>query len=221
MIDYLTSQFKPDIASVNIKKIFCILEGKDELLFVKRLYELNFGTVECEVFTKDKITLQWGKEKTILNDNINCNFQGGNLKDCGTPMPVIEALNNSNFSIYDGLIVMYDKDCDEENYVKEQIETILGDNHDYIAYISNPCFEKEVLMIIKDSTTKQYINTNYQIIEDLKCLWFKRNFGKVPKQKRYNFYQKCESATSHLNISDIRNNIFANYTMEYIGEKLR
>jgi len=221
MIDYLTSQFKPNTAPINIKKIFCILEGKDELLFVKKLYELNFGTVECEVFTKDKIALQWGKEKTILSDNINCTFQGGNLTSCLTPIPVLEALTNSNFSIYDGLIMMYDKDCDEENYVKEQIETILRDKFDYIAYISNPCFEKEVLMIVKDNNTKQYIDTNYQIIDDSKCLWFKRNFAKIPKQKRYNFYQKCESTTSHLNISDIRNNIFANYTMEYIEEKLR
>ena len=39
MIDYLTSQFKPDIASVNIKKIFCILEGKDELLFTNYTME--------------------------------------------------------------------------------------------------------------------------------------------------------------------------------------
>jgi len=201
-----------------INKIFCILEGRDELLFIKRLYELEFGGITCSNFLENKIELQWGKNTKWINKN-KCNFQGGNLKECKTPNGVLEALNNSNYFLYEGLIIMFDKDCDINNYVENEIKNILN-NFNYIYYLSNPCFEKEILLIVKNEDTLSYIEDNYYEIDHSKCKWYKQNFNRVPKNEKYKLYQNCESIVVNLDDVDV-NNSFAKNIKSFIKRNLR
>ena len=214
------AQFKPEIVDPKSNKIFCILEGKDELLFIKRLYELSFKNIDCKDFIKNKIKLQWGKD-TIWENKSNCNFQGGNLKGCKTPNGVLEALYNSNYRIYAGLIIMFDKDCDVGDEVKKEVENILKDKYDYICFVSNPCFEKEILIIVKNDITKDYIQNNYQVINGSQCKWYKQNFSKIPKKDKYKSYQKCEKIIKNLDQKEIEISIFANTVQNFVKEKLK
>ena len=123
-------------------------------------------------------------------------------------------------SIYAGLIIMFDKDCDVGDEVKKEVENILKDKYDYICFVSNPCFEKEILIIVKNDATEDYIRGNYQVIKESQCKWYKQNFSKIPKKDKYKSYQKCEKIIENLDQEEIEISIFAN-TQNFIKEKLK
>ena len=47
--------------TIPLDKILCILEGGDELSFIKKVYEVYNQTIECQDFVNNKIKLSYGK----------------------------------------------------------------------------------------------------------------------------------------------------------------
>ncbi len=222
---------KEELKKTNIEKILCILEEQDELIFIKRIYEVILNkNLSCDEFLK-KIKLSWGKNpanfdghRVIWNNKNECNFQGGNIKGCKTPKPALEALEEAlEDSLYKGIIIMFDKDCDEDGQTEKEILNILQEkiiNDDsYILYTSDPCLEKEILIIIKNNETEDYINENYEIIGSSKCKWFKQNFRNIPKKTNYKFYQSCEGVINNLKKEDLENSSMGRSFIDFIEKK--
>ena len=183
-------------------KVLCIVEGKDELSFVKKVYELNHTSINCEAFLTDKIELSWGKEPIFWRNIKKCNFQGGNLSECPVPMPVLESLNAHDLETYEAIFVMFDGDCDTNNFLKSNSETLLSAYNHYI-FISDICFEKVAMEFVQNSETKEYISQNYKIIEDSLCKWYKNSYGAIPKSNYFRRVQSLERVIDILRLEDI------------------
>ena len=195
--------FKDKNSTYKIKKIFCVLEGKDELLLVKRIFELIVGNViDCENILK-KIEVKWGKD-IIWEKKKECNFKGGSLSGCITPWPAVEALKSANIELYEGIVIIYDKDCDERSEVEKQIKDLL-DRFNYVLNVNNPCLEKEILYLIKTDDTIKYIENSYEIINNSKCKWYKSNFARIPKKEIYRYCQKFEKVIMKLDVDSLHN----------------
>ena len=111
-------------------KILCILEGGDELSFIKRVYEVFNEAIDCHDFVNNKIKLSYGRGiiewqgNTLELRNKNrqkCNFQGGDLylnnDKVKAPLPILASLYNEDLDIYKAIIVMFDKDRDVANSI--------------------------------------------------------------------------------------------------------
>jgi len=178
MIDLL-KQFKPelenDLENYNLKKkILCILEGKEELKYIYKIFQLNGYNSNCDNLDIDCIKLSWGKEQKIDK----CDFKGGSwIKGCPVPKPVLESLNkeNDNFWLYEYIIIMFDSDKDRNNFVQN---SVLGKNLDnIILLVSNPCFESTLIDYCSCGSCRDYIDnlskTKYP------CSKYKNNFSKL------------------------------------------
>jgi len=203
---------------IEIDKIFCILEGQDELSFVKKVYELNYQEINCQEFISNKIELSWGKKAISWNNLEECKFQGGHMTGCPVPYPVLESLHNSDIEDYKAILIMFDKDRDTTNEVENQSKDILESFNNYI-FISNPCFEKVAIDFIKTEEIKQYIKDNYKIqyfyndsgevVKYSKCDWYKNNLAKLPKstlpqeKKIFKRAHKLDKLIGYLRLEDI------------------
>jgi len=206
----LLDTFYSDKTEVSkIDKVLCILEGKSELSFIKKVYELNNSLISCEDFTDSKIKLSWGKTSIEWNKKENCNFKGGNITGCKVPEPVIESLNNENISMYKAILVIFDKDCDTDDLVSIESSELL-EAYNNLIFVSEPCFEKVGIDFIKTDEIKKYIDDNYSVIEDSQCKWYKDNFAKLPKatlpkeKKLFKRAQSLDKLIEFLSIEDIK-----------------
>ena len=189
---------KKGLEKFKSNKILCVLEGKDELNFIRKIYEiLENDTFTCEDIINTKIKISWGKTPIKWLNKEQCNFQGGNLKGCSTPYPILESLNNEDIELYKAILIMFDADCDEEKTVYENSKEIVKDYQNFILY-SVPCFEKEMISFVSNENTKEYIKSNYMEIEGSKCRWYKNNLSKIPKKENFKHSQSLESTIRHL-----------------------
>jgi len=170
-----------------IDKILCIVEGGDELSFIKRVYEVYNHSIECQNFITDKIKLSYGRSiiewqgKTQNEKNKsrrNCNFQGGDYQE-KAPLPILASLNNEDLELYRAIIVMFDKDRDIDNKVEIESLEILEEYSEKIVFLSKPCFEKESITFFKNKEIEKFIQESYSIIDNSKCRWYKNNYGKI------------------------------------------
>ncbi len=187
-------------------KVLCIVEGKDELVILKRIFEIwNNIDMNCSKFCQDIIELSYGKSNIKWLKKDECNFQGGRIDGCKVPNTILEALYKEDLDLYYAIIVMFDSDCDVGDIVKNNSMTILNDYNSKIM-ISNPCFEKHLISIIKESTTTdKYINSNYTIINNSKCKWFKSNFSKVPRLNKFKRILTTDKLFTNINKNDLTN----------------
>lgn len=190
--------------TVTVDKVLCIFEGKDELTFTKRVYELYNHPIACRDFLDKKIELSWGKEPIFLHNIDKCNFQGGSLIGCPVPMPVLESLNFNDLEIYKAILVIFDNDCDTNKFVENKANTILEKYNAYIS-ISDICFEKIAMEFIKSKTSDVYIDENYTIIDNSKCKWYKDNYGNIPKTEYFRRVQSLQKVVTMLRLEDIEN----------------
>jgi len=174
-------------SSIKSDKILCILEGGDELSFVKRVYEVYNDSIECQDFVAHKIKLSYGRGIIEWQGNTvelreknkeKCNFQGGDTKE-KAPLPILTSLKNEDLEIYKAIIVMFDKDRDINNKVEKESIEILERYSNKILFLSNPCFEKESITFFENRDILNFINNEYSIIDGSKCRWYKSNYGKL------------------------------------------
>lgn len=188
-------------ATTKINKILCIIEGQTELSFLKKVYELYNEDISCKDFFLNIVKVSWGKSELVLK-NAKCNFQGGNLKGCPTPMPVIESLEKEDLEIYSSIIVCFDKDRDSKNIVENYARNSLKNlNHKFL--LSSPCFENTVLHLCNNTHTHPYVLTNYMIIDDSLCQWYKDKFNRIPKDKKFSRCQKAQAVIEIIDKNDL------------------
>jgi len=201
-----------------INKVLCILEGGDELSFVKKVYEIYNDDIECQDFVNDKIKLSYGMNLIEWQGNTSklkdkskekCNFQGGDLYSgddrVKAPLPILESLINEDIELYKAIIVMFDKDRDMNNEVedkaREKLETITNN----ILFLSTPCFEKESMTFFMNKKIKEYIIDNYSVIDDSSCLWYKQNYNKCLAFNRVKNAQKLSTMIDKLDKNHLEN----------------
>ncbi|MFK5975903.1 MAG: hypothetical protein QM493_05300 [Sulfurovum sp.] len=182
--------FFPNINNTQVitqyDKILCIIEGGDELSFIKRVYEVYNNSIECQDFVNNKIKLSYGMEIIEWQGNTHelkaksrekCNFQGGDTQEGYAPKPILHSLNNEDLELYPAIIVMFDKDRDIDDLVEREAREILQEYSNKVLFLSSPCFEKESMTFFMNEKIKKYISDNYSIIDGSSCLWFKRNYS--------------------------------------------
>lgn len=205
----LNTIYSDKIELSKIDKVLCILEGKSELNFIKKVYELNNSLISCDDFTDTKIKLSWGKAPIEWNNKEECNFQGGNITGCKVPEPVIESLNNENISMYKAILVIFDRDCDTNDLVSIESNELLETYNNFI-FVSNPCFEKVGIDFIKTNEIEKYIIDNYSILDNSQCKWYKNNFNNLPKstlpeeKKIFKRVQSLDKLIEYLSLEDIK-----------------
>jgi len=172
-------------STTQLETVLCIVEGGDELSFIKKIYEIHNSSITCSKFLHNKIKLSYGRGligwqgNTPTQKHTNkqkCNFQGGDLSNKKAPYPILESLNNEDLSLYKAIIVIYDKDRDINNIVRMKSKQILENHSQYILYISAPCFERESITFFNNIDIDKYIIKNYKIIEGSQCKWYKQNY---------------------------------------------
>ena len=183
-------------------KVLCIVEGKDELSFIRKVYELYNGSINCQEFVIEKIELSWGKEPIFWRNIEKCNFQGGNLLGCPVPMPVLESLDAHDLEMYKAIIVMFDNDCDTNKFVENNSNSMLLSYKHYI-FIADICFEKVAMEFVQNNATHEYILTNYEEIDGSLCKWYKNSYGVIPKAEYFRRVQSLEKVISILRLEDI------------------
>jgi len=187
---------------VSNNKVLCIVEGKDELSFIKKVYELYNNVISCQDFLDIKIELSWGKEPIVWRNKEKCNFQGGGLKGCPTPGAVLEALYANDLEMYKAILVVFDSDCDKNSFVKNQSKLLLEEYTSFI-FSSLICFERVAMELIGTNTTDEYIMKNYKIIDYSLCKWYKDNYRNIPKSEHYRRVQTLERVIALLRLDDI------------------
>ena len=189
--NFFADKIEHEIATIPpINKVLCILEGGDELSFIKKVYEVYNDDIECQDFVNNKIKLSYGKGLVEWQGNDSqsqeknskvCNFKGGHNEDGYAPLPILASLNNEDLDIYTAIIVMFDKDRDFNNIVELKSKEILEEYSKKILFISNPCFEKETITFFDNEKVKEFIEENYETINKPKCQWYKQNYGRILK----------------------------------------
>ena len=173
-------------SQTTINQVLCIIEGGDELSFIKKVYEIYTSEIECEDFLRNKIKLSYGMQNIEWQGNTvelkvknreKCNFQGGDYQS-KAPLPILESLYNEDLALYKAIIVMFDKDRDSNNLVENKAREKLEDINSKILFLSFPCFEKESMIFFMNDKVKNYINDKYQIIDNSTCRWYKQNYAK-------------------------------------------
>lgn len=209
--------------AARIEKVLCIVEGKDELSFLKRIYELVKNTnITCKDFCNNVVVLSYGKNPirwigaTISEQNDNemkCNFQGGNLDGCPVPTPILEALNKEDLELYSSIIIMFDKDCDPLNSVEDSVRRILTESGIKLFSLltPDPCFEKICISIYsRGLDSDQYISSKYKIIRSSHCKWYKNNFKKIPKKIEFASMKTLNDLIGNLSLD----HLFSNTTID-------
>lgn len=183
-------------------KILCILEGNDELEFVKKTYSLFFDkAISHEGFVDDVIELSWGKNPIKWTSAIG--FQGGSLPGARAPLPVLEALESKNLNAYKAILVMFDADLDDNAYVYGEAGSKLneaGAAH-YIFY-SEPCVEAELLKLIVNSDGQDLIIKQQTEVSGANCFWYKSSWQSLPKKTKFSSTQSPSSLLKRLNKED-------------------
>ncbi len=200
-IEALYSDIEEDIGPL---KILCIIEGKDELNFVKKVYELYNSNILCETFLEEKIELSWGKAPIFWRNIRKCSFQGGTLAGCLVPQPILESFEQHDLEDYKGIIVIFDEDCDINNEI-QTISTSILNSYNHCLFVSKICFEKESTTLLQNDDTENYITQNYQILNDSLCKWYKSNFTNLPKKNYFKRVQSLEKLIEMLRLEDIEN----------------
>jgi hypothetical protein len=201
-----------------INKVLCILEGGDELSFIKKVYEIYNDDIECQSFVNDKIKLSYGMNLIEWQGNTfelkdkskeKCNFQGGDLYSADdrvkAPLPILESLINEDIELYKAVIVMFDKDRDIDNVVEIKSRERLEDSFKNILFLSTPCFEKESITFFMNEKIKEYIIDNYSVIDDSSCLWYKQNYNKCLAFNRVKNAQKLSTMIDKLDKNHLEN----------------
>jgi len=194
-----------------INKVLCIIEGGDELSFIKKVYEVYNQPIECQDFVNHKIKLSYGMEIIEWQGNTyelkaksreKCNFQGGDLYSgddkIEAPLPILESLFNEDIELYKAIIVMFDKDRDIDNIVEIKSRERLAEYSNKILFLSNPCFEKESMTFFMNEEIQNFIDISYEIIEGSFCKWYKRNYGKCLAFNRVRNAQKLSEVLYYL-----------------------
>jgi len=193
--------------SHRLNRVLCIVEGGDELSFVKRVYEVFNQPTECQDFVTDKIKLSYGKNpigwqgdtsKQKSKSRKICNFQGGDTQEGKAPLPILESLNSEDLELYLAIVVMFDKDRDFNGGVESKAKEILEDHTNKILFVSKPCFEKESMGFFMNSGIQGYIDENYAIIENSQCRWYKQNYGECIKLNPIGNAKKLSTVISKL-----------------------
>lgn len=157
--------FFPDINTRQVvtqfDTILCIVEGGDELSFIKRVYAVYNNPIECQEFVNNKIKLSYGRNniewqgntpKLKIKNQEKCNFQGGDLyggeEKVKAPLPILESILNEDLELYPAIIVMFDKDRDLDDIVELKSQELLKDYFNNILFLSRPCFEKESMTFL-------------------------------------------------------------------------
>lgn len=183
-------------------KILCIVEGKDELNLVKKIYQICENIeISCQDFLNNKIELSWGKSEVFWNDIEKCNFQGGHITGCSTPYPVLESLKNKNIDVYKSILIVFDGDCDVGESVYNSAKALTEVYKKFILRCE-PCLEKEMVLFLANEQTSSYIEMNYQLLEDSKCKWYKNNIVAIPKKDKFRRIQSLEKAIFYLEEAD-------------------
>lgn len=184
--------------TTKLNKILCIIEGKSEINFVKKIYDLTKEEIDIDFFINHKIKLSWGKDDIISYST----FQGGSLPSCLVPMPVIESLEKEDLDLYDAVIIMFDKDKDQDNYVENYSKHFVQDYENFFL-LSSPCFEHTSFYLCEADNTFLYISNNYQIIDDSLCNWYKKNYSKIPKNRRFKYCQSLKNMIKTIKLEDL------------------
>lgn len=150
-------------STFKLDKHLCIVEGKLELLYIKKTLEIISAlSLTCDDFRK-KVLVQWGRGLTPVDNE--CGFQGGNQPGSAAPFPALEALilKKASLYLYKSIIIIFDADVDTNSDVYNQVMKILIelslDTKIALVY-SSPCFEKTLLDFIWNAQIEQYIDTN-------------------------------------------------------------
>jgi len=238
MANNLDSFFHNHQTSTQINKVLCIVEGGDELSFIKKVYEIYNSEIECEDFLRDKIKLSYGMQNIEWQGNTlelkvknreKCNFQGGDLYNgdnkIKAPLPILESLYNEDLELYKAIIVMFDKDRDSNNIVEEKAIEKLEDINSKILFLSRPCFEKESMTFFMNEEVQKFIDENYEVLEESLCLWYKRNYNECLRFNRIGNAQKLSTMIDRLdknNLEDSNLNIeiskLINFIKIHIGD---
>ena len=190
--------------SADINKVLCIIEGKSELLFIKKTHDLHSKyEISSTEFIAEYIELSWGKNPINWFNKEKLNFQGGNIQGSLTPMPVLESLYKENIAYYKAVLIMFDADLDEESLVYNESKQLLTGSKSLIFY-ADPCFEKEVIALTFNDQSQIYIDQNYQVLDGSKCRWYKKNWKSIPKENRFLKSQSGESLLKYLKKDDLR-----------------
>jgi hypothetical protein len=141
---------RPEVEKQSTKKILCIIEGKLELKYINKIFQLNGYSKSCYALSEELIKVAWGtplsKEQNIVNKK--CNFQGGSRKDAKVPYPAIQAfeLFARDLSIFDSIFIFFDGDKDSnrevESYFINKCQTLEIEN---VLIVSQPCFESTLI----------------------------------------------------------------------------
>lgn len=187
-----------------IDKVLCIIEGQSELLFIKKIYELDKAVkIDCLPFLTTVIEMSWGKAPINWHDKANCKFRGGNIQGALTPQPVLESLYKENIDYYKAVLVMFDADVDHEKQVYQAANQKLKNKFGYVLY-AEPCFEKEVLSLTFNQNSEGYIEQNYQVLNNSKCRWYKQNWQHIPKEARFHKSKSSNTLLALLKLEDLQ-----------------
>jgi len=193
MLGSLDSFFTDKIentTSTQSNKILCIVEGGDELSFVKRVYEIYHHPIECQEFVETKIKLSYGKNmivwqgnspKLISSNKQKCNFQGGDNLEGKAPKPILESLYHEDLELYPAVIVLFDNDRDFGQNVEKKAMQILETHPNSILFVSKPCFEKETIAFFENEAIVRFIEAHYEATNKPPCQWYKHHYGKILK----------------------------------------
>ena len=191
MANNLDSFYHNHQESTPTKNVLCIVEGRAELSFIKKVYEVYNNPMECQDFVRDNIKLSYGMRSIEWQGNTSelrvksretCNFQGGDLyrdeNKIKAPLPILESLYNEDLEVYTSIIVMFDKDRDADNFVENKAREILEEHSNKILFLSRPCFEKESMTFFMNEEVREFIEKNYETLNKPKCQWYKQNYSK-------------------------------------------
>ena len=218
IINFAKPELNKDIKSKLSKKILCIIEGKLELKYIHKIFQICGYTKKCDDLDRDYIKLSWGKEQKIKK----CNFQGGDIKNFPTPKPAIESLNQEkdNFWLYEYIIILFDSDRDMNHIVENHI--LNEKNEKIILLTSNPCFEATLIDYCK--TAKKNIETkNINKNGKSSCEEYKKNFSKLGCSQgvSYLIHNLKLFTTQNIQLNTIRYhiNLFFNKYSKTIDQK--
>lgn len=173
----------------SLNKILCIVEGKEELKYIVRVFELsNYINKSiwsnCQDITTNYIKVTWGE---TLPPNINlviddkCTFPGGgSVKGVPVPKPAMKSfeLYRDSLELFSAVIVMFDKDKDKD----DEVLTYFNDNlkkisNKYCLIVSAPCFESKLIDFCKCGNCQNEV----QSFQDGKypCDKYKDNFSSL------------------------------------------
>ncbi|RLA79821.1 MAG: hypothetical protein DRG78_12140 [Epsilonproteobacteria bacterium] len=193
MLNEILLPNRPVVKSAIKKKILCIIEGDTEFRYITKIFKL-FGYIntshnhDCFNLSENYIRIAWGNKfapniNIVQETNKGCKFEGGNSGKDILPFQSISAyeMYKSDLSIFNSIIVIFDKDKDKDDqvqqYFQEALKKITIEN---LLLVSNPCFESTLIdycickecksIIEKIDKSKEPCDKYKNNIRDLNCL---------------------------------------------------